>query len=397
MQTRAMLYAVCWLSVVSAGIAATLFSVYLPLIAADLSGGSATPAQIGQTGSFAGSAFLVGWAIGAFALGVAGDRIGRKMALFASVLMCSLGIVGTAFAPTLPILVAIRFLTGAGAGGILLMATVMISEAWSTGNRARMVGIMMNAFPVGLIFSGLIAQNIADWRTAYLIGGGTIVLAAAVLIVTKESSLWQRSGKHSLHQLIEPAHRNDLIVGVMLFGTMLIGLWAVFVWMPTWVHKMSAPEMAQQNRGIVNIMLGGGCLVGGLVAGPLSNGFGRRTAAAIGYAGCIILTAATFLTGLTPGAMLFSMAFLLALCIGVNQGVLGTYLAELFPTGIRAAAVGISMNAGRLLTAIAVIFMGVLVEHLGGYNNAIFVFSGAYVVGLITVGFARETKDHEML
>ncbi|MBK6290778.1 MAG: hypothetical protein IPF59_03335 [Ignavibacteria bacterium] len=58
MQTRAMLYAVCWLSVVSAGIAATLFSVYLPLIAAELSGGSATPAQIGQTGSFAGSAFF---------------------------------------------------------------------------------------------------------------------------------------------------------------------------------------------------------------------------------------------------------------------------------------------------------------------------------------------------
>jgi MFS family permease len=95
--------------------------------------------------------------------------------------------------------------------------------------------------------------------------------------------------------------------------------------------------------------------------------------------------------------MLFSMAFVLALCIGVNQGVLGTYLAELFPTGIRAAAVGISMNAGRLITAIAVIFMGVLVEQLGGYNNAIFVFSGAYGVGLVTLWFARETKDHEML
>jgi len=396
MQNRAMLYVVCWLSVVSAGVAATLFSVYLPLIAADLSGGIASPAQIGQTGSFAGSAFLVGWAIGAFVLGVMGDRIGRKLALFASVLMCSLGIIGTAFATTLPILIAIRFLTGAGAGGILLMATVMISEAWATGNRARVVGIMMNAFPVGLILSGLIAQNVADWRTAYLIGGSTIILAAAVLVIVRESALWKRTEKHALHQLIEPEHRRDLAVGVVLFGSMLVGLWAVFVWMPTWVHKMSAAEMAQQNRGIVNIMLGGGCLVGGLVAGPISNGFGRRTAAAIGYTGCIILTALTFLTGLTPGVLLFVLAFLLALCIGINQGVLGTYLAELFPTRVRAASVGISMNAGRLITAITVIFMGLLVEKLGGYNNAIFVFSGAYVVGLITLWFARETKGQEM-
>lgn len=396
MQNRFMLYVVCWLSVVSAGVAATLFSVYLPLIAAEMAGGSATPTQIGKTGSFAGSMFLVGWALGAFALGVAGDKIGRKMALFASVLTCSIGIVCTSFAPTLPILIALRFLTGAGAGGILLMATVLISEAWATGNRARMVGIMMNAFPVGLIMSGLIAKNVVDWRTAYLIGGSTIFLAGAVLLVVRESALWHSSEKHSLKQLVEPQHRRDLTIGIILFGSMLVGLWAVFVWMPTWVHKISQPEQAQTNRGIINIMLGGGCLVGGLIAGPLSNGLGRRLAAALGYVGCIVLTSATFLTVQIPGAVLFSLAFLLALFIGINQGVLGTYLAELFPTRIRAAAVGVSMNVGRIITAITVLFMGVLVELMGGYNNAIVIFSSAYAIGLVTLLFARETRGEEI-
>jgi MFS family permease len=403
MHHRALVYLVCWLAVVSAGVAATLFSVYLPLIAADMAGGVATPDVVGRTGSFAGSAFLIGWAIGAFALGAMGDRIGRRMALFASVLMCSVGIVATAFAPSLPILVAIRFLTGAGAGSILLMCAVLVAEMWATGDRARMVGIMMNAFPVGLIVSGVIAGNVTEWRTAYLIGGSTLLLAGAVLAVVRESEWWLRSEKrvddgrgHALRQLVGEEHRRDLLVGITLFGAMLVGLWAVFVWMPTWVHTMSAPEVAQRNRGVVNVMLGAGSLVGGLIAGPLSNGVGRRTAAAVGYLGCIILTAVTFRTGLGPGPLLFGLAFVLSLCIGINQGVLGTYLNELFPTRIRAAAGGVCMNVGRIITAITVIFVGVLVKALGGYDTAIFVFSGAYVVGLVTLRFARETKGTDL-
>lgn len=397
-----MLYFVCWLSTVSAGIAATLFSVYLPVIASELAGGSASPDDVARTGSWAGSAFLLGWAIGAYILGALGDRIGRKMALFAGVMTCSVGVVATSFATTLPVLVAIRLLTGAGAGSILLLTAVMVSEAWATGNRARMVGIVVNAFPVGFILAGLIAQNVANWRTAYLIGGSTIVLAIAVLMVVKESEWWMSSGEeHSaLHKprehIFDALYRRDLVIGVMLFGSMLVGLWAVFMWMPTWVHKMSAPELAQGNRSLTIIMLGGGSFVGGIISGPLSNALGRRSAAALGYVGCIVLTMLTFLTGLGPGVPLFALAFTLSACIGINQGVLGAYIPELFPTLIRGAATGICMNAGRLITTVTVFFVGVLVQTLGGYNNAIFTFAAAYVFGLVTLLFARETKGEEL-
>jgi cyanate permease len=50
------------------------------------------------------------------------------------------------------------------------------------------------------------------------------------------------------------------------------------------------------------------------------------------------------------------------------------------------------MNAGRLLTAIAVFFVGVLVTTLGGYENAISVFALSYVIGLLALIWARETK-----
>ena len=137
MSQRAILYVIVVLSVVSAGISGSLFSTYLPIIAAEMSGGTATPQDVATMGSYAGASFLIGWAVGAFVLGAVSDRIGRKLALFAAICTCSLGVFCTAFVPSLPFLIAIRFLTGAGAGGILLISSVLISEAWAQGRSSQ--------------------------------------------------------------------------------------------------------------------------------------------------------------------------------------------------------------------------------------------------------------------
>ena len=189
MSQRAILYVIVVLSVVSAGISGSLFSTYLPIIAAEMSGGTATPQDVATMGSYAGASFLIGWAVGAFVLGAVSDRIGRKLALFAAICTCSLGVFCTAFVPSLPFLIAIRFLTGAGAGGILLISSVLISEAWAQGNRARMVSIMMNSFPIGFLVAGVIGSAVKDWHLAYTMGSSTIVLGLAVLFLVRESDV----------------------------------------------------------------------------------------------------------------------------------------------------------------------------------------------------------------
>jgi|SanBayMetagenome_1026888.scaffolds.fasta_scaffold02188_2 MFS family permease len=402
MSQRTLLYGIVVLSVISAGISGSLFSTYLPVIAAEMSGGTATKQDVSTMGSFAGASFLIGWSVGAFVLGALADRIGRRLALFASICTCSIGVLCTAFVPTLAHLIAMRFLTGAGAGGILLIGSVLISEAWAQGNRARMVSIMMNCFPAGFLVAGVIGGNVQNWHTAYLLGGSTIILAFAVLAFVRESDVWKGSeARHETQhvareRVFDARYRKDLILGVTLFGSMLIGLWAAFTWMPTWVHGMSSVEDAQRNRGMVSIVLGIGSMAGALVGAPLANRIGRRRTVFAGYVACVVLSLATFQLGLTPGPVLFGMIFLLTMAIGVNQGVLSTYIPELFPTLIRGAATGISMNAGRLLTAIGVFFVGVLVHTLNGYDNAISTFAAAYVVGAIALTFARETNGQAL-
>ncbi len=402
MSQRAILYVIVVLSVVSAGISGSLFSTYLPIIAAEMSGGTATKQDVSTMGSYAGASFLIGWSVGAFLLGALADRIGRKLALFAAICTCSVGVFATAFVPTVSLLVAMRFLTGAGAGGILLLGSVLISEAWAQGNRARMVSIMMNCFPVGFLVAGVIGSNVQNWHTAYVMGSTTILLAGAVLVYVRESEVWRNSDQRHEVEHVDREHvfdgryRKDLVLGITLFGSMLVGLWAAFTWMPTWVHSMSSAEHAQHNRGMVSIVLGIGSMSGALVGAPLADRIGRRRTVLVGYVACVTLSLLTFQTGLTPGPVLFGMIFLLTCAIGINQGVLSTYIPELFPTLIRGAATGISMNAGRLLTAIGVFFVGILVHTLDGYHNAIATFAAAYVIGAIALAFARETNGQAL-
>lgn len=384
----------------ASGMAAQLFSGFVPRIASDVLPLVAPPDAIRLVGSYGGSSFLLGWALGAFALGWMSDKFGRRLAYFVSVLLATSSMLAISFTTTLPEVVLIRIMMGIGVGSVLAQSVVMVSEAFPTSSRSIVVGVLINAFPMGFIGAGLIMQISDDWHVAYRIASSSMLLALAVVMIVRESDMWSAAAASAPSDnrtvLWHPAYRHDLIVAVVLFGSMLLGIWAVLGWMPTYVAKISLPEHSQNNRSLMNIMFGAGNVFGGFFSGVLSNRIGRRKAAAIGYIGCIVATVLTLQTGLGPSPLLFAGTFAICVFIGLNQGILSGYIPELFPTVVRGAATGFGMNLGRILTAVGIFFLGVMVVQLGGYHNAISMFALAYVVGLITLITARETKGQEL-
>ncbi|MGA2593914.1 MAG: MFS transporter, partial [Bryobacteraceae bacterium] len=68
------------------------------------------------------------------------------------------------------------------------------------------------------------------------------------------------------------------------------------------------------------------------------------------------------------------------------------YLPEIYPTRIRATGAGFCFNAGRLVAASGPFLTGYLVVQLGTFARAASSIALIYVLGMVALLFARETK-----
>ena len=388
----ALLFILCFVSSVFGGAVSTLMSVYLPVVVKDLQG-DLKPDQVNYLSGYINALFIFGWAIGGFTWGYVSDKIGRKKALLYSITCYGVFTVLTGLMPQWPGIMLCRFMSGFGVGGELVIAFTLISEVWPVKSRAVVTGILSIAFPIGIFSAGAINYIVSSWRQGFVVGVVPIATALIGMFIIKESGVWishrQNKTANKSNALFSPVNRREVIVGSLMFGTMLIGLWAIFSWMPTWIQSLIATD-APKQRGLSMMFLGMGGLTGGFFSGWLVNIMGLRRSMMLCFTVCAILSFVLFKTNTKFSPVIYAEIAVMALFFGASQGVLSAYIPQLFHTGIRATATGFCFNVGRLFTATAVLFIGVLVTTLGGYGNAIFIFSLVFVAGLVVMFFVKD-------
>lgn len=396
----ALTLALCLLSNVFAGMLATLMAAYLPDSVRDLTG-TVDAATVGHVGSYVGSLFLVGWALGGVGFGWAADRFGRAHMFTAAVVLFAVATLAASQSGTWPMLVACRLLTGVGIGGTMVVSAILVAEAWRERGRAIAMGFLGVAFPIGIILAGAVSYQVPEWRSGFLAGTLPLTLGIISAFVVRDSAHWiadhgerrRTSTDSPFRRLLSPANRRNLVLGATIFGTMSVGLWATFSWLPAWAQDLvGSGEGGQRQRGMLMMVLGSGGILGGALSGFLANAMGRRNTLLLSFAGSFLASALLLLTNTTISPIVFAETAFLAVFFGVSQGALGAYIPELFPIDVRATATGVCFNVGRVVTALAVFFIGVLVPLLGGYGNAISVFSVMYLFGLVAVLYGRETR-----
>jgi MFS family permease len=381
-------FGICFLSNILGGTVSTLMSVYLPTVVRELLGNVGAE-RLAEVSAYINALYIIGWAAGGPSWGAISDRIGRTRALALTTAFFGVFTLAVSFATTWEMVVVLRMLSGFGVGGVLVISATMLSEIFPERWRAIFIGIVSIGFPVGIFSAGVVTVLFADWHEGFRIGILPLVVALLAGWGMRESAPW-KAGKISANKVkltLTQEDRNNLIKGALIFGSMLIGLWAIFSWVPTWVQSLLTGSDGQRERGLSMMLLGGGGLIGGFFSGWIANAIGLRKAMMICFAACMTLSFVLFKLNITFSWIIFPEIATLALFFGISQGLLSTYIPSLFPTAIRATATGICFNIGRIFTAAAVFFVGALVIALGGYGNAIFTFSLVFIAGFVLLYF----------
>lgn len=387
----------------SCGLVSTLMAAYLSTSVLDLLG-TADPNEIGYVGSYINSLYIVGWAIGGILFGWAGDKFGRVRTMTLCILTFAIFTIVIWITPNWYLLVLFRFLTGMGVGGTMVLTAVFIAEVWGERLKGRAIALSIIAvgFPIGIIFSGLVTHMIESWRVAFLTGFIPLLIAILCFMILKEPNQWtqinirskgeQNRQKGSFSFLFAPENRSNFFVAATIFGSMLVGIWSTFSWLPTWAQNLPASAADLSEGGNLVILLGLGGIIGSFFAGFLANGLGRKKALMIAFGGATLAASILYLTNSEFTGVIYIQTAFLAIFFGISQAIFTAYIPELFPASVRSTATGFCFNAGRFVTASAVFFVGILIPILGGYGNSLLFFSLTYLIGFITVFFGQETR-----
>ena len=415
-----MVLLVAWLGWVFDSLDATLYSLVQKPSMTELMGPGASEAAIGFYSSVVFSVMLLGWAAGGIGFGVIADYIGRTKALAATILIYSLFTGLSAAAHSWEQLAACRFLTGLGLGGEWAAGAALVAEVWPDQLRAKAGGMLQSAAAFGYFFAALITRtvDVASWRYVYLVGAVPAIFVLFIRLMVKEPERWievrdrrrlaktdqlkqsTETDSFTLKELFGPKLRRDTIVASALAFTVLLALWGATMWIPSVIREIGARDglgLADQNRYATYavMLLNAGSLVGYLGFGPLADCVGRRPAFLVFFLGGVILFPVTFLmtTGITQIFILLPLVGIFTL--GITSGF-PIYLPELFPTRVRTSGVGLCYNLGRIVTAGGVLITGTLVGFFGSYAKAASAVSLIYLMGIVVLIFARETRGERL-
>lgn len=420
---------VAWLGWVFDSMDGTLYSLVQKPSITELMGPGATEAIIGNYSSIVFSLTLAGWALGGIVFGVVADYIGRTKALVTTILIYSLFTGLSAAADTWWQLAIFRFITGIGLGGEWAAGAALVAEVWPDHLRAKAGAILQSAAAFGYGFAALInlMVGVISWRYVFLVGAAPALFVLVIRMIVEEPETWtevrdrrkqmkelgvnpsslsEDLNTFTLKQLFGPRLRRDTIIASALAFVVLLVLWGATMWIPAAIREMAAADVsgqdsASQQRYLTAqasyaiMLLNAGSLFGYLLFGPTADRFGRRIAFMFYFIGGIIVFPITFLatSNLTQAFILLPVVGFFTL--GITSGF-PIYLPELFPTHVRTTGVGFAYNFGRIFTAAGVLITGQLVGFFGSTAKAASAVSLFYIVGIILLIFARETRGQRL-
>ncbi|MFE4835661.1 MFS transporter [Arthrobacter sp. NPDC056691] len=407
----------------------------LSIVGVALTGASAELGLGSVELGLAGAASLVGLFLGSLVLGPITDRIGRKMMYTVDLLAMVIASAACLFIGDGFQLILLRLIVGLAVGADYPIATALLTEWMPKSRRGAIIGWLSTIWLVGAIVAYLVGFLLSSafgpeaWRWMLASGAVFGILVMLLRFGAHESPRWLvakgrfEEAREALSKALERDVTTEEVRALIAtdepgttsgFGTLLkapflkrtlfCGLTWMCIALPQFALFTYGPIILSQfglahggaEETLGQIVLNLGFLIGTLPALRWVETLGRRPLMIWTFVAAAVFLLPLGLWPEGPAWLVMVFFFLFTLASGAGTILVFIYPNELFPTSVRASAVGLATAISRIGAAIGTYMVPLSLSGLGT-GPTMMIGVGLTILGLlITIAWAEETRNKSL-
>jgi MFS family permease len=298
-----------------------------------------------------------------------------------------------------------RFVLGLGMGGEWNTGATLVAESWPAECRAKAISLVQSSWALGFAAAALVAGPVAryyGWRAVFFVG----ILPAFVTLWMQrsvpESQIWREQQVPPADP--DPAARQDATSHASMgfsvifkppyvrhtFALLLFNFFGLFAWwgLFTWLPPYLSLPVEQGGRGfgilgmttllvVLNLC---GMFPGYASFGWVADRLGRRKAFLL-YTLIAAVLIPPYAAARSQGGVLVLGTLVAFFGTGIfsGSGIMGS---EIFPTAVRARALGFTYNGARTLSSVAPLVIG-NVGQTKGLSWAFYLCAAGYLLAAL--------------
>ncbi|MCB9876232.1 MAG: MFS transporter [Planctomycetes bacterium] len=356
-------------------------------------------------------AWIEGWslfatAVGGFVFGRVADRVGRRHAMVASIVVFSLGALSTGMAGGFWSLLLARVVTGLGVGGEWGIGHAVVADYWSGRQQDRVHGLLQAGSPVAMALAAAVACFVAPldgvgWRAVFVgsAGLGALALLGRWSMPGPDRGVGDaaRGERLPVRALLEPAQRRATLVLLIVLTLHMAGFWCVYAELP--VQLMRLHHVSATDVGWFQIQVNAVHVVADVAFGWLAARLGRLR---VFVAFCVLFAAGQalvlwWLDSVSADFGTFTVAIAL---MGLGAGTwscFGALFARHYPAALRATAAAALYAIARAVQLPLKPAIGAAFDEYGSLAPALVVGIACALLSALVVTFLPRTREQPRL
>lgn len=353
---------------------------------------------------------MMGMLIGGILWGILGDKRGRVIVLFGSILLYSLANLANAFVTDINTYKLLRFIAGIGLAGELGAGVTLVSETMPKGKRGLGTMIIVTFGALGAVMAAIVGNkggvlnelfntSFQNWQIAYIIGGVMGLMLLLLRTANLESNMYKAMEessvqKGSLWMIFKTTNLRNLYLSCIAVG---LPIWFMIGTLSALADRFAFERSGIQISVPTCIMWTYiGLSTGDLVSGILSQIFKNRKKVIYLYLAISFVASMVFIFAKNQTADFY---YVMAYVIGVGTGYWALFVvnsAEQFGTNLRSTASSTVPNFVRG----SVLPIGYAFKHMsdasGVTNAAFFLAIITFLLAIMGTSMIADSFDNDL-